>query len=172
MGGSSSVQNTPTGSGNDFHTRHTQFWEVCVFDPFHVFYILYYVILYICIFDAQLTHKWYTCCNHLLQIVPWTCERAAKRRADNVSCSDILEWGGRLASPRDENFLREGGGRLEILSSVEDGRIEKHGNAIPFTNTINSMRKIDGNKNFSDRKIIKNFQSTKLPKWFNPFSHS
>lgn len=26
---------------------------------------------------------------------------------------------------------------------------EKHGNAIPFTNTINSMRKIDGNENFS-----------------------
>ena len=30
----------------------------------------------------------------------------------------LLEWGGRLASPRDENFLREGGGRLRLLSSV------------------------------------------------------
>ena len=30
----------------------------------------------------------------------------------------ILEWGGCAASPRDENFLREGGGRLRILSSV------------------------------------------------------
>ena len=26
-------------------------------------------------------------------------------------------WGGRLASPRDEKFLREGGGRLRFLSS-------------------------------------------------------
>ena len=30
----------------------------------------------------------------------------------------MLEWGGRHASPRDENFLREGGGRLRFLSSV------------------------------------------------------
>ena len=30
----------------------------------------------------------------------------------------LLEWGGRFASPRDENFLREGGGRLRFLSSV------------------------------------------------------
>ena len=29
-----------------------------------------------------------------------------------------MEWGGCAASPRDENFLREGGGRLRILSSV------------------------------------------------------
>ena len=31
---------------------------------------------------------------------------------------EILEWGGRHASPRDEDFLREGGGRLRFLSSV------------------------------------------------------
>ncbi len=30
----------------------------------------------------------------------------------------MLEWGGWQASPRDENFLREGGGRLSPLSSV------------------------------------------------------
>ena len=30
----------------------------------------------------------------------------------------MMERGGRLASPRDENFLREGGGRLRLLSSV------------------------------------------------------
>ena len=29
---------------------------------------------------------------------------------------------------------------------------------------------IDGNKSFSEKNIIKNFQSTKLPKWFNPFA--
>ena len=33
----------------------------------------------------------------------------------------ILEWGGWQARPRDENFLREGGCRLRILSSVMHG---------------------------------------------------
>ena len=47
-----------------------------------------------------------------------------------VATGHILEWGGRHASPRDENFLREGGGRLRFLSSVP-GRIENRGNGHP-----------------------------------------
>ena len=36
----------------------------------------------------------------------------------------MLEWGGKHAIPRDENFLREGGGRPGILSSGSDvGRL-------------------------------------------------
>ncbi|MEC8702259.1 MAG: 2-C-methyl-D-erythritol 4-phosphate cytidylyltransferase, partial [Bacteroidota bacterium] len=38
-----------------------------------------------------------------------------------------------------------------------------HGNAIPFTNTINSMRKIDGNKNFSvDRSKYVQIQTPQI----------
>ena len=39
LGGHSSVQNTPTGSGNDFHTRQTHFREIKVFYNFQQFYI-------------------------------------------------------------------------------------------------------------------------------------
>ena len=34
----------------------------------------------------------------------------------NAKRAVLLEWGGKFASPRDENSLREGGGRLRILS--------------------------------------------------------
>ena len=43
-----------------------------------------------------------------------------------------MEWGGRHAIPRDENFLREGGGGLRLLSSVclSAGRVEIRAAAI------------------------------------------
>ena len=37
---------------------------------------------------------------------------------------------------------------IDLISKLFD-EAEKEGNAIPFTNSVNSMRKIDGKKNFS-----------------------